>query len=335
MNDFVEKIRTFKLTAKEKSETKEALDSLDQFVKRYPYRKSPAEIDKLTEEKLYTVGSDDYFFLWIEHKTRRVGAIFTYGGKTYPNAVEKLPLFKNLLRIVVDDSKDTQSKIDADWGQIRGFGGDRLIAKKILFCYYPEVILPIFKTDHLELFAKKLEIDYESQAFEKLGKTYANLSVGEKFQLLNGLLIDYKNQYLENIDQITFAHALYQNAETQKAYSATARAVPKPLSRLGLLFTPKYEQEVLYLFCVFHKDIGFPYVQIIREAFPDVTAIDNDRNSVKIELEVLASDFISHKHDASACDYIVCWENDLVEIPSPFPKILPLKDFVSEYLDMG
>jgi hypothetical protein len=334
MDSFLDKIRAFELTNKEKKETDEALHALDQFVKRYPYRKLPEEIENLTSEKLYRVGSDDYFFLWIEHKTRRLGAIFTYGGKTYPNAVEKLPLFKSLLKIIVDDKKDIQAKIDADWDQIRGFGGDRLIAKKILFCYYPEAVLPIFKTDHLELFARKLDIDYESQSIEQTGKTYANLTVGEKYQLLNALLIAFQSAHLGNLDHIIFSYALYHNADTQKAGTAVSREASKPLSRLGLLFTPRYEQEVLYLFCVFHKDIGFPYIQTIHEAFPDVTAIDNDRNSVRIELEVFASDFLAHKHDAKACEYIVCWENDLVDMPQPFPEVLSLKDFTNDFLDV-
>jgi hypothetical protein len=71
-------------------------------------------IDSLTPEKIYNPGSDDYFFLWIEHKTRSLGAIFVYGGKVYPNVVEKIDQFKQLLKVLVDDKKTIRENVEAN-----------------------------------------------------------------------------------------------------------------------------------------------------------------------------------------------------------------------------
>lgn len=334
MNDLLEKIKAFDLTPKEKTELEKAKKALATFLKKYPFRENPESIDSLAEEQIYNVGSEDYFFLWIEQRTKKLGAIFTYGGKTYPNAILKIDLFKSLLKIIVDDSKDIQTKIDADWEEIKGFGGDRLIAKKILFCYYTDKIFPIFKTDHLELFARKLDLDFKSESISQIGKTYDNLTVGEKFQLLNDLILNYKNEFIPEIDNYVFMRALYDDADIQKASSLFQRTESKPLGKIGLLFSPKSEQEVVYLFSIFHKDLGFPYIQTIQTAFPDVLAIDENRKNVRIELEVSASDFIAHNHDVDGCDYIVCWENNIVDIPDVFPEIISLKEFIEEFLNI-
>gem|GEM_PF-4978489 len=49
-------------------------------------------------------------------------------------------------------------------------------------------MLPIFKTDHLEHFASCLQIDYIQGAHSKYGKSYNMLSIGQKCELLNGML---------------------------------------------------------------------------------------------------------------------------------------------------
>ena len=93
--------------------------------------------------------------MWVEHRTRNLGAIFTYGGRVYPNAVKQIDKFKELLKVLVDDSKSIAKKIDAPWENIKFFGGDKLIIKKILFLYYPDDVIPVFKTKHLEDFVNK------------------------------------------------------------------------------------------------------------------------------------------------------------------------------------
>ena len=109
---------------------------------------------------------------------------------------------------------------------------------------------------------------------------------------------------------------------------STARG-REPLHPLGILFEPEYEQEVVYLFSVFHRELGFPYVIKIRNEFPDAIVMDKKKGVKKIEFEVRASDFILHKHDKHGCDFIVCWENNL-ESNKDLPQIISLKDFVKE-----
>jgi len=68
--------------------------------------------------------------------------------------------------------------------------------------------------------------------------------------------------------------------------------------------------------------LGFPYIKIFQTAFPDVIVIDEKRKEARIELEVLASDFKNHGHNPDGCDYIIYWENDLIDIPSNYPEII-------------
>jgi hypothetical protein len=298
------------------------------FLEKYPFREKPELIDSLTPEKIYNPGSDDYFFLWIEHKTRSLGAIFVYGGKVYPNAMEKIDQFKQLLKVLMDDKKTIREKVDYDCG-IKGFGGDKLIIKKILYCYYSEALIPIFKTEDLERFCDGLNIDYKGEAMKSYRKPYEDLTVGEKYELLNGLLMKFKTQYLPTLDNVLFMILLY---DTFPRPPPPVREI-KPLNKFGLLFEPQTEQEVLHIFSQLHEDLDFPYIVKIQTEFPDIIALDKNRNPKRIEIEKFASDFKRHGHPPEECDFIICWENDLTEteIPEEFPQIISLKDYILEY----
>lgn len=305
--------------------------ALKEFLRRYPFREHPEEIDNLNGEKIYNPGSDDYFFLWIEHRTQPLGAIFTYGGSIYPNAVENIEKFKELLKIVVDENKTISEKIDAEWRKIKGFGGDKLIAKKILYCYFSDRVLPIFKTEHLEYFCRNLGFDLDEYSQKKYGKNYDELTIGEKYELLNELLIKFRNENLPEMSNEMFARVLYEIFQPEKR--KTTIRLSKPIStKYGLLFEPSTEQEVVFLFSKLHKDLGFPYILRFQEKFPDVIVLDKDRQQKRIEIEVYASDFKEHGHDPKGCDYIVCWKNNLrdTEMPEDFPEIISLSDFIEE-----
>jgi len=89
--------------------------------------------------------------------------------------------FKRLLKVALDDNKTISEKIDAPWENISFFGGDKHIAKKIVYCYYPEGVIPIFKTEELEHFCRKLDIGekgVKDESLAKFGKDYENLTVG-------------------------------------------------------------------------------------------------------------------------------------------------------------
>jgi hypothetical protein len=110
-------------------------------------------------------------------------------------------------------SKSKSAKIDASWEDIKRFGGDKTVAKKIIFCYYPEEVLPIFKTEHLEHFATKLKLDFKKEAHDDYSKSYDVLSVGQKFELLNSILSGYRGsiERLKNWDNILFMKFLYEH----------------------------------------------------------------------------------------------------------------------------
>jgi hypothetical protein len=302
------------------------------FLEKYPFREKPDLIDSLAPEKIYNPGSDDYYFLWIEYKTRSLGAISIFSGKAYLNAVEKIDQFKQLLKVLVDENKTIREKIDYDCG-ITGFGGDKLIVKKILYCYFNEMLLPIFKTEDLERFCKKLNINYEGEAIKIYGKPYEDLTTGEKYGLLNGLLMKFKAQYFPTLDNPFFTRLLYETFPRTPEEQAEEHGITpaRPLYKFGLLFEPQTEQEVVYLFSQLHRELDFPYIIKLQKDFPDVIVLDKNREPKKIEIEKFASDFIAHKHPPEECDFIVCWENDLTEIPEKFPQIISLKDYILEY----
>ncbi len=318
---------------KEKSEDLEQVIKLhSEFLKVYPFRERPEEIEALTPEKIYNPGTQDYFLWWIEFKLKDLGRISVGSSLYAQTARENSEKFKDLLRVVVDDSLSVAQKIDAHWEDIRGFGGDRLVAKKIIFCYYPEKILPIFKTEHLEHFVRQLlGTDYSRDAYSVYGKSYDMLTTGEKCEFLNSILfrtIGYQDKMLSIYETLLLAKFLYETYPPQKLPWVEKRI--GPLHQLGVLFEPECEQEVVYLFAVKHRDLDFPYVLKLRSEFPDAVVIDKNRETKTIEFELRASDFIRHGHPKDGCDFVVCWENDLEEPDDDMPKILSLKELIAQ-----
>ena len=94
-------------------------------------------------------------------------------------------------------------------------------------------------------------------------------------------------------------------------------------------FTPSSEQEVVFLF-----GLLLPYlprrflINEVREAFPDCIAFeisaDGQRNKVRIEFELVASNFLAHGHDPECCDLIVCWEDNLPNFRVPRLALAPI-----------
>lgn len=321
---------------KDNVDAKKAVESVwekhREFLKVYPFRAHPEEIDSLTPERIYNPGQGDYFFTWIEHRLKNLGHLRIGSALVWENARANEDKLRELLKTAVDEALPISKKIDAHWEDIKGFGGDKQIAKKIIFVYYPEAMLPIFKTEDLEYFATKLEIDFRKEAIERFGKTYDMLSIGQQFELLNSLIMKIKNKYdeLKVFDNVLFTRFLY---ETLPPFRPNEVRETKPLHSLGILFEPEYEQEVVYLFSVFHRDLGFPYIIKIRNEFPDAIVMTNKKEVKRVEFEVRASDFISHGHDRQGCDLIVCWENDMEEEQSKIlPKIISIKDSIEDFM---
>lgn len=105
-----------------------------------------------------------------------------------------------------------------------------------------------------------------------------------------------------------------------------------PLSGTDLLYEPTDEIGVVYLFAKYHKQLGFPHVKLIRDGFPDAMVLNHDGSEKAVEFEYRSANFLNHGHDASKCDFIVCWEHDWTDMPRelegkitviPFKEALP------------
>lgn len=329
----LEKAKEFDTNIEAKRKVEEGRRNYKKFIMLYPFREHPENIDLLTPEKLYNPGAEDYFFHWIEHKLKNFGHLRIGSALPWEDARDKIDTFKELLKKTVDDSISIAEKIDSNWGSIKFFGGDKNIAKKIIWCYYPSEMIPIFKTKDLEHFASLLGLDFKKESLSTKGIEYDGLSPGQKFEVLNKLVIDYKDKFPEfkKWDNAFFMWFLYSHFPPERPPAPKPRGAPKPLQSLGLLFEPSNEQEVIYLFALFHRELGFPYILKISSEFPDAEVMNEKKESKKIEFELMASSFLQHGHDPSKCDYIVCWENDLEDETSRrLPEILALKDLLEE-----
>lgn len=311
-----------------------------EFLKLFPFREHPELIDNLTPEQAYNPegkGEKNYFFNWIEHKLKAIGHLTIGGARVWVNARDNIGIFKELLKTAMDDSLSISEKVDSHWEDIKGFGGDRHIAKKIIACYYPEKVLSVYKTEDLEELAEALGLEYRDESYKKYKEDYELLSVGKKFELLNVLFLDFKNRHpkLKNWDNGLFGGFLYESFPVSRVTNHQAdnkisggRKL-KAFSSYGLVYEPRYEQEVVFLFSKYHIKLGFPVLTRIAPAFPDAEALDESGKYKKIEFEVMSSDFISHGHDPKGCDYIICWEDNLTEeqkMRKGLPRIISLKE---------
>lgn len=310
-----------------------AWDLWKEFINRFPFREKPELIDNLTPEDVYNPGVSGYFFDYIEHRLKPLGHIYLPSDKPWRNARDNLDEFKKLLKVAVDDSISLADKIDADWDRLSGWGGDRHYAKKIVFCYYPEEVIPIFKTEHLEHFVKVLGLSDRVNriAVTKYGKSYDKLTVGQSFELLNNLLREFKETHdeIKDLDNASFARLLYTAFPIPEPVSP--EKVVEPMSATRMLFSPVNELGVVMLFAMYHRELGFPYILKVKSDYPDAIVIDKFGEVRAIEFELFASNFIAHKHDPDKCDYIICWENDLAEtedeqIKALNKKIIALKE---------
>lgn len=189
---------------------KESREDYKEFLSLYPYKEHREKIDSITPETIYNPGKKPYFLYYIEFKLKNFGAIKVGTAQYAENARNQPEKFKELLKITVNDSISISDKVDAPWDDIKFFGGDRHIAKKIVFCYNPSEILPIYKTEHLEYFASKIDANYNSNP-NKFNTPYEELSVGQKFEYLNEIILKFKEEEIKTeMDNVCFMQLLYQ-----------------------------------------------------------------------------------------------------------------------------
>ena len=173
---------------------KKAWKTHAEFIEKFPYRENPELIDKLTPDEIYKPGEKVSFLNYIEHKLQPLGHISLGSDRPWRSAREDSGTFRELLRTVVDEQKTLADKIDdAKWESLKGWGADKHYAKKIIFCYFPEDTLPVFKTAQLEGLVGTLSggDQYKSKA-TKYGKSYDDLSVGQKYEILTATFMDIK-----------------------------------------------------------------------------------------------------------------------------------------------
>lgn len=303
---------------------------LKKFLERFPFRSHPERIDELKPEDVYNPGLKDYFFYYLEFKLRLLGKIRLGSAIPWEEAAKKIDVFKSLLKKVVDDSLQLHKKIDAEECEaLKGWGGDRTIVKKIVSLYYLDDVIPVFSTKVLEDNVSSLNLwEYaRSVAKDLFSKPYSELSVGEKFETLNKVLLTLKEavEELKGIDNPLYMHFLRLLVITPRARPLTS-VESNPINIPPLIFEPANEFEVLALFAKYHRELGFPYIlKLNPQKFPDAVVIDWKRAQVHIEFELRSSLFIEHRHDPSKVDYIVCWIDDLPENIGLKKKVIELK----------
>ena len=206
-----------------------------EFLELYPFKTHPEKIDDLTPEKIYNPGGE-YFVYWIEHGLKALGAIGIANAHVWENAKNNPAKFKYLLKIALDDSTIGE-KIDADWDSIPRFGGERQIAKKIIFCYYPDKMIPVFRNEDMRIFCENFEIDYDRMSKEKFNEAYEDLTIGNKYELLNELLLNFKDgiSWLKGIDNVYFMRFLYELLPREKGINTAECAGTVSKSILGIL----------------------------------------------------------------------------------------------------
>ncbi len=196
-----EKAEEFDKSGKYRRKVDDVLRLLEQFRLKYPFKEDSEFVNSLRAEDIFNEGKD-YFFRWIVYELKDLGYVGGY-PTAFRNAYNNLKFFKELLRIAVADEKTLADKVDAPWENIRGLGGDKHLAKKIICCYNDDV-LPIFRTDDLELFFKVLRQ-------RNLPSHYDSMSLGEKYQFLNQELSKVKENCAEteDWDRVFFMWFLY------------------------------------------------------------------------------------------------------------------------------
>lgn len=213
LNDFtIKAINALKIKRFEKiieKKVKGSKENYKKFIDLYPFNEFPDKINSINPDDIYNPGNKSYFLYFIEFGLKECGHIRVGQALYAENARENIDKFKKLLKNTVDKSLSVAEKVDAPWEEISYFGGDKLIAKKIIFCYNPSKILPIYKTEHLEYFSAVINEDFKSES-NRFNKKYSDLTLGEKFEYLNEIILTFKNEVIKSdMDNVSFSHFLY------------------------------------------------------------------------------------------------------------------------------
>ncbi|CAA6606114.1 conserved hypothetical protein [Rhodospirillaceae bacterium LM-1] len=110
------------------------------------------------------------------------------------------------------------------------------------------------------------------------------------------------------------------------AKKSLAKVQPMPLpDGFGLRYAPVNEMGVVVLFLDWARKRKIRIEQI-RPNFPDCIASLHGKE-IRIEFELKARSFVSHRHDPKGCDWVVCWENNWSDAPKNLTIISLAEEF--------
>ncbi|MDR0373471.1 MAG: hypothetical protein LBI79_07955 [Nitrososphaerota archaeon] len=203
-----QKIDVFDKTNVIKHEVSLAYGALKVFRQKFPFAENLASIEWLDPDRLFKVNPDGIgeFFSFLESNFNLQGLPIPNSSNAYRNARLQSKDLKNLLRTVVDDRKSLAQKVDAPWERIGGFGQDKVLAKKIIYCFNYEkgAVLPSFSNQHLRHFVNRVVGMVAMQT--------KYLSLGQEYEHYTVELLKAKNSIplTKSWDTLYFMRFLYQ-----------------------------------------------------------------------------------------------------------------------------
>jgi hypothetical protein len=207
-NQLLEKVNTFDKLGIVKHEVDEALVAQKELRHKFPFNENLRSIEWLDPDKLFKVNPDEVgeFFQLLEQSLKPVNySNIPSSSNVYRNTRLQISEFKNLLRTAVDDRKSLGEKVDAQWDRIGGVGQDKVLAKKIIYCFNSEkgTVLPVFSSQHLRHFSSRV-----ADASSEQAKYY---SAGQEYEHYTQELLKTKHSLpiTKNWTPLYFARFLY------------------------------------------------------------------------------------------------------------------------------
>jgi hypothetical protein len=204
-----------------KHEVNIALATLKDFRKRYAFTENLQEIEWLDPDRLFKLNPDQIgdFFIFIENFLKPFSNSTKISYNVYRNARLQIKEFKNLLRKVVDDRTSLAEKIDAPWERIGGFGQNKTLTKKIIYCFNFEkqTVLPIFSNHHMRHFTNCI-LDFPIYPTK-------HASTGQEYQHYTTELLKAKNNFplTQTWNNLYFTRFLYNAYAPPDIYSSPAQ----------------------------------------------------------------------------------------------------------------
>jgi hypothetical protein len=217
---FTEKAKNYDPVGVAKYEITRSNSTLKELRQKYPFAENLRTIEWLDADKLFKINPDEIgeFFQFIEDIFKSSGYNPASSQNIYRNARLQLSSFKNLLRTAVDNRKTLAQKVDASWEKIGGIGTDKVLAKKIIYCFNCEnqQVLPIVNNQHLRYFVSHV-VD------GGIGQT-RYFSLGQEYEYYTGELLKAKNSssITQTWDNMYFSRFLYDNYTPPDAESTGA-----------------------------------------------------------------------------------------------------------------